>query len=72
MTHRISLRSLALVYALSVFAGCGDDGNPTLSDEVPTVTVMTWNVYIGGNVQTAFTTLDNPCLLYTTDAAADS
>jgi len=34
-----------------------------VSDDTHTVTVMTWNVYIGGNVQTAFTTLDNPLQL---------
>ena len=45
-----------------LLASCGDD-TPTAPDDAKTVTVMTWNVYIGGDVQTAFTSLDNPLLL---------
>lgn len=48
----------ALVLALTLTA-CGDD-TPTGSNAVTTFKVMTWNVYIGGDVQTAFTSLDNP------------
>lgn len=55
-------RSLLLFLLVSLLASCGDD-NPTVSEDAPTVTVMTWNVYIGGDVQTAFTNLDNPLQL---------
>ena len=44
---------------LSLLSSCGDD-NPTVSEDTPTFSVMTWNVYIGGDVQTAFASLDNP------------
>jgi endonuclease/exonuclease/phosphatase family metal-dependent hydrolase len=57
----MNLRLAALILALCITA-CGDD-TPTGSDGSPSVTVMTWNVYIGGDVQTAFTNLDNPLLL---------
>ena len=54
----MKLRLLILV----ILASCGEE-NPTLSGDGPTITVMTWNVYIGGDVQTAFTSLDNPLSL---------
>ena len=61
---RILITLLATVLTIS----CGDD-TPTLSGDGASVTVMTWNVYIGGDVQTAFTRLDNPLSLPTEVAA---
>lgn len=44
-----------------LLSSCGDD-SPTGSTDGPTVTVMTWNVYIGGDVRTSFNT-ENPLQL---------
>jgi endonuclease/exonuclease/phosphatase family metal-dependent hydrolase len=53
-------KRLLLGFLAVVLTSCGDD-NPVINGEdAPTITVMTWNVYIGGDVQTAFTSLDNP------------
>jgi hypothetical protein len=57
-------RRLAALFLALLVTACGDD-TPTATDDSPRVTVMTWNVYIAGDVQTAFTNLDNPLLLPT-------
>jgi hypothetical protein len=56
------LRLACLLLFTGLLASCGDE-NSTISEDAPSVTVMTWNVYIGGDVQTAFTSLENPLQL---------
>lgn len=55
--------NILLSVLLILFTSCGDSDSPTDSTGVTTITAMTWNVYIGGDVQTAFTSLDNPLSL---------
>jgi hypothetical protein len=55
----MNTRIAILILLAALLAGCGDK-SPTVSEDAPTATIMTWNVYIGGDVQTAFTSLDSP------------
>ena len=38
-------------------------GTQPVYEDAPTVTVITWNFFIDGDVQTAFTSLDSPLQL---------